>query len=136
MVAVSQPGPGNLGDLTSGRETNKTKILVCDPQISSSVLRDGVHYRTNASGSKPVLLQVAEAAAKRGYPKPASAILKKAIWRSSIESSVAFAAAGKGNRNRAVIPFVQASIRRKPDAPIAGGENGMNTIIRQTLLHR
>src|SRR5262250_1432367 len=116
---MSQPVPGNLLDLTSRGQTKKTAILICNPQVSSPVLRDAKHGTPGnaAYDSKSVILEVSDPGI-RGYPDLPSIILKQRIRGQSVEFPVSFHAAGTGNRDLPVIPSVQAAIGAEPNASI------------------
>src|SRR6266849_2430924 len=90
MALASQPGPGSLLDFITGGHTKKTQLLVGDPQISRTILGDGMHDSAGnaAYGNIPVIRQVADPA-KRGDPDSSAAVLKKGLqpvsWQSTAE---------------------------------------------------
>src|SRR5215467_2282130 len=119
---MSQPGPGNLLDLTSRGQTKETGVLVGNPQVSRLVLCDAMHGTTGnaAYGSKSVILDVSDPGS-RGYPDLSAIILKQRIRGKSIEFPGSLHAAGTGNRDLSVIPSVQAAIGGEPNASIPVG---------------
>src|SRR6266849_6798283 len=113
MALASQPGPGSLLDFITGGHTKKTQLLVGDPQISRTILGDGMHDSAGnaAYGNIPVIRQVADPA-KRGDPDSSATVLKKGLQLVSWQS-IAIDLAHPGhracaaltvNRNLPVIP--------------------------------
>src|SRR5262245_30376229 len=136
MVLMSQAVPGNLLDFISRGHTIETVILVGDANIPRVILGNSMHGSAGnaAYGDKTVILQVADAAKRRDPDSPAM-ILKKRTGVESVEFADWFGAATARNRNLSIVPSVQATTSRQPNASIPVCQNRLYRVIRQPLAH-
>jgi hypothetical protein len=127
MGVTSEPGPGNLLDLSPPAEQVKETVLfVDDPQVPRIVFADGKHISAGnaADGSKPVMGQVANAAIRRDPDLPGS-----------IQEKRLHPEFDTVRPQSSVTPSVQASTRANQNASITGREDGSDNIVRQPLVH-
>jgi len=111
----------------------KTLTLAADPQIPRAVpgFRKDLPARNGTYGNKPSVLEVGNPAT-RGDPNSPAAVLEEGLHGIIRQSTGSL----PENRNLPVLPSVQTVNCAKPNAAIAGRQDGNNCGIRQTLFHR